>query len=75
MIITTITIITIITNMDDIKSAYQLVNIIANRTQSFDDLTDTEKTLILAEYSPMGDRKEWIEWVLRSRKRGVCPYR
>ena len=61
--------------MSDIKSATQLIDIISRRTQSFSELSDTEKTLILSEYSPMGDSQEWIEWVLRSRQRNLCPYR
>lgn len=42
--------------------------------KSIKRLSKDEKLTILNEYPPMGNVDDWIEWVLDSRRRGLCPY-
>lgn len=54
---------------------YKYIDQLARKTQSHSEITNEEKMLILMEYAPMGEANEWVDWVLSSRKRGLCPYR
>jgi len=55
--------------------ASNCIDKLAKNHNSAETLSEAEQLLILQVYSPIGDKKKWIGWVLRSRKNNLCPYR
>lgn len=48
---------------------------LAKNHSSAETLSEAEQLLVLQVYSPIGDKNKWIDWVLQSRKKNLCPYR
>ncbi len=59
----------------DKSARSKYIDQLSRKTQLHSDITSEEKMLILTEYSPIGEADDWVEWVLSSRNRGLCPYR
>jgi hypothetical protein len=58
------------------KMSFEYINKLSKVHSCHQTLTEADKLLILEKYSPIfGDTNEWIDWVLSSCKRGLCPYR
>lgn len=57
------------------RSMKELVERLAKQHNNHKTLTDVEKDLVIQEYPQIGERNEWIDWVLRSVQKGKCPYR
>ena len=57
------------------KKSFETVDRLAKTHTSHETLTPEDKEIILETYQPIGQTDEWVDWVLSSSKRGLCPYR